>query len=414
MGGNQSIFSPFGHGKIPSVKGLGSAMVQAYIDFNTPDGQILFTNPNNAPVAHYLRVVRVWYNVTESFTGGAASTIGISSSNGGANTKGDLAGGAAGDAAANLTAGVRGGTVGTKLANNGAVVLAPGDTLRFDRITSAFTTGKGYVFIELAEVGDSLTALSVMPLLTPVTLLTLASRASSGTGASIDLGSARVEAFSLRVTALSGAAPSLAVVLEGSLDEVTWGPILAFPVATVAPTDLAITPAWPSPPAPRYVRASWTLGPDTLSATLSVSASAEIPYASLALFRELAPAAASLEGFAEGELWAALLSASSELDDYLGGRFTLPLLRWSTIALPQHTVNVAAYRLLTKRGWRPQVSEDEQIRLLYEDALRWAKAIASGAIAVVGIVDSTPVEGSGPGAGDAFVVTRPRRGWGRG
>jgi 3-hydroxyisobutyrate dehydrogenase-like beta-hydroxyacid dehydrogenase len=108
-------------------------------DFNKADAAVLYTVPTNA----ILHVRRGYWKVTTSFTGGASSAIGLSSSNAAYNTKGDLLGGAAGDVAAALTSGapVRPGTIGAKTA--AGVFLVGGDTIRFDRVTSAFTAGVG-------------------------------------------------------------------------------------------------------------------------------------------------------------------------------------------------------------------------------------------------------------------------------
>ena len=123
------------------------AYVKMNVTFATADAATLFTVPAGMRIA----VLKAGWDVSVAFTGGAASTIGVSSANAAYNTKGDLQGGAAGDAAAALTAGFRGGTVGAKLASNGLVVLGGGDVLRFDRITSAFTAGAANLNIQLTQ-----------------------------------------------------------------------------------------------------------------------------------------------------------------------------------------------------------------------------------------------------------------------
>lgn len=151
----QSISSPHGHGKLPSVSGVGAAVLKLAISKDTTDGEVLFTVPDG----HYLRVNRAWWNVQTGFTGGSSSAIGLSSSNAAYNTAGDLLGGATGDVAATLVStggGQKGGTIGAKFGSNGVVVLAPGDTIKFNRITSAFTVGAGYAMAEVVEVGDAL------------------------------------------------------------------------------------------------------------------------------------------------------------------------------------------------------------------------------------------------------------------
>lgn len=110
------------------------------LTFNTADAAVLYT----VPTGFSLRVASSGYfDVSVAFTGGTSSAIGLSSSNAAYNTKGDLLGGASGDLAAGLTAGAKRGTTGTKHGSGGAVVLVAGDTIRFDRIASAFTAGSG-------------------------------------------------------------------------------------------------------------------------------------------------------------------------------------------------------------------------------------------------------------------------------
>jgi len=148
----QSLTSPHGHSKIPSAEGTGIAVLKLAISHETADGAVLYT----VPAGHYLRLNRAWWNVQADFTGGASSAIGLDSSNTAYATAGDLLGGASGDVAAALTAGQRGGTVGAKMSGNQVVILEPGDTVRFQRITSAFTAGSGYAMLEVVEVGDNL------------------------------------------------------------------------------------------------------------------------------------------------------------------------------------------------------------------------------------------------------------------
>lgn len=149
----QSISSPHGHSKLTGASGLGVAILKLAIGFGTADGAVLYT----VPAGHNLRINRAWWNVQTAFTGGSSSAIGIDSSNAAYNTAGDILGGATGDVEADLAAGQKGGTVGAKMSSNQVVVLVPGNTIRFQRITSAFTAGAGYLMLEVTEVGDDLT-----------------------------------------------------------------------------------------------------------------------------------------------------------------------------------------------------------------------------------------------------------------
>jgi len=135
---------------------LGSALVEVAstrafhlklaIAFGTADAATLYTIPTGLKA----EIERAYWEVTTSFTGGSSSAIGVSSSNTSYATKGDILGGASGDVAATLVSTgltYKGGTIGAKFGSNGMVVLVGGDTIRFDRITSAFTAGAGFVHL---------------------------------------------------------------------------------------------------------------------------------------------------------------------------------------------------------------------------------------------------------------------------
>jgi hypothetical protein len=145
-----SLQSPFGHSKLPSVEGTGYATVKCAISYETADGAVLFTVPSGCR----LRLARAYWHVTTPFAGGSSSAIGVDSSNAAYATAGDLLGGASGDLEAALTAGFKGGTIGAKFGSNGVIVLDAGDTVRFQRIASAFTSGVGFVVLEFVAVQD--------------------------------------------------------------------------------------------------------------------------------------------------------------------------------------------------------------------------------------------------------------------
>lgn len=105
--------------------------------FGTADAAVLATTPT----ASLILVGRGYWEIATGFTGGSSSAIGLSSGATGFSTKGDLLGGASGDVAATLVAGTALGTIGAKTA--AGVLLPAASTIRFDRITSAFTAGAG-------------------------------------------------------------------------------------------------------------------------------------------------------------------------------------------------------------------------------------------------------------------------------
>jgi hypothetical protein len=113
------------------------------VAFGTADAAALYT----VPADKRMHIERTFWEVTTAFTGGSSSAIGVSSDQAPHETKGDLLGGASGDVLAGLTAGVKSGTIGASFGSNGVVVLEPGSVIRFDRITSAFTAGAGFVHL---------------------------------------------------------------------------------------------------------------------------------------------------------------------------------------------------------------------------------------------------------------------------
>jgi hypothetical protein len=123
------------------------------VTFNTTDAAVLFT----VPTGFRVMIRETFWEVTTPFTGGVSSTIGLSSSNANYNTKGDLLGGAAGDAAAVLvaTGALAKGAAGAKMGPPRRVVLVAGDTIRFDRITSAFTAGVATAHVQYALLPSS-------------------------------------------------------------------------------------------------------------------------------------------------------------------------------------------------------------------------------------------------------------------
>lgn len=131
------------------LRAPGSVDLSLPITFQTADAAVLFT----VPIGARLLVQRGYWEVDTGFTGGTSSAIGLSSSATGHTTKGDLHGGASGDVAATLVAGITKGTVGADIASG--VLLLPGETIRFDRITSAFTAGAGKAHLVCALVANA-------------------------------------------------------------------------------------------------------------------------------------------------------------------------------------------------------------------------------------------------------------------
>lgn len=100
----------------------------------TANNATLFT----VPVGARLWVSGGYWEVTTGFSGGTSPTIGLASNV--YSTAGDLLGGASGDGAAIVgTTGIKRATIGAAIASG--VMLNSGDTVLFNRISSAFTAG---------------------------------------------------------------------------------------------------------------------------------------------------------------------------------------------------------------------------------------------------------------------------------
>lgn len=127
-----------------------SAVIKVPIAYTMTDDAVIFTVPLG--VALRLSGMPFW-EVTTGFTGGTSSAIGVSAS-AIATADGSLLGGASGDLTATLgTSGIKPGTVGTALdsfAEVQAFYLKAADTLKLNRITSAFTAGAGFVCLPVS------------------------------------------------------------------------------------------------------------------------------------------------------------------------------------------------------------------------------------------------------------------------
>lgn len=102
---------------------------------------------------------------------------------------------------------------------------------------------------------------------------------------------------------------------------------------------------------------------------------------------------------------AALAAASALADSYLRSRYRLPLTAWSD-ELTRVVCVIAAWDLLTTRGFDPSGSADEAIRQRYEDAIGWLKDV-SRSVVTPDVTDSSVAQRSAAPA----VYSRTARGW---
>jgi phage gp36-like protein len=111
-------------------------------------------------------------------------------------------------------------------------------------------------------------------------------------------------------------------------------------------------------------------------------------YATLTDLTTLGVPSAALSGVSTVEQQRALDAASTLADGYLRAKFTLPI-SIPSIDLVEAVCKVAAYSLLSVRGYNPETGSDPNVRDRYKDAIAWLKGVAEGSITPA-LTDSSP------------------------
>jgi phage gp36-like protein len=119
--------------------------------------------------------------------------------------------------------------------------------------------------------------------------------------------------------------------------------------------------------------------------------------------------ARALEKIAADDLDQGLEAASRIADGYLTSRYVLPITTWGH-DLRLCVCSIAAYHLLSGRGFNPE-GADENMRLRFEDAMRWLREVNKGVVTPVGITDSSSPPEDHSDAGAALVLYDQPRGW---
>lgn len=105
---------------------------------------------------------------------------------------------------------------------------------------------------------------------------------------------------------------------------------------------------------------------------------------------------------------AALESASRKADSYLGVVFELPLTSWGA-DLKDAVCYLAAYRLMSRRGFLPESGDAELFRDNYKDAIKWLEQVAGGKVKPIDVVDSSSginnTDAAGAARDPSFVLT---------
>jgi len=100
-------------------------------------------------------------------------------------------------------------------------------------------------------------------------------------------------------------------------------------------------------------------------------------YATAADFSRLGLPPLAYASLSEEQVEAALEQASAKADSYIGTRFELPLTAYSP-ALTECVCELAAYALMTQRGWQPGASDIESVGARHDKAIKWLEDVARG------------------------------------
>lgn len=111
-------------------------------------------------------------------------------------------------------------------------------------------------------------------------------------------------------------------------------------------------------------------------------------YALVADLAQLAANPTSLNGIPSTDQQAALDAASAEADGYLAAQYQLPLVSWGT-PLRMHVCNMAMYRLMARRGYRPG-GADVSFKERYDEAIAWLRGVSAGRVTPPDLIDSSP------------------------
>jgi len=226
---------------------------------------------------------------------------------------------------------------------------------------------------------------------------------TSGTGAPVDVGVSRnrVVPVDVKISAASGTTPSLVVQLETSVDGITWSD-LGDPTASLS--SVATTRILP-PKSSRYLRAAWTIAGTSPSLTTTITAYAIDSYCDVQKFQSIGLPADAIRDIPTDVLAEALRAASALADTYLDSYYDLPLLSW-TADLERAVASIAAYDVMSFRGYSPTAGDNNNFRDRYLDAIKWLQWVSQhGSTGIVG----SPEDEAAPEGGSAAIASMPRR-----
>lgn len=130
-------------------------------------------------------------------------------------------------------------------------------------------------------------------------------------------------------------------------------------------------------------------------------------YATSTDLASLGLVSAALANVGAGVQTAALAAASAVVDSKIQSRYVLPLTQWGQ-DLVRAVCVIAAYDIMTSRGYNPMAGADQNIRQRYLDAIEWLENVGKGTDTPSQVVDSSTT--SGTGSSDDSITTQTRGG----
>ncbi len=239
-----------------------------------------------------------------------------------------------------------------------------------------------------------------------IELAASAARVANGSGAAIDLGLVAntvprsAARLSVEVSAFAGLERLRLAVEHAAAIGGPWLELDALDIEQTGDLDLSVGDT------KRYLRISWELvGADNSpSVTFTVLGEAHQVYVSPRQLRSAIRVIALEEITTPSARADACITVSDEADGYLGGGYTLPLLKWDN-ALTAKCAHMAVKYSLDACGWQP-AGPDSVIKDNFDNALAWLKRLQAGNLKPPGMVDSRPELHEG----GSVVVSRQRRG----
>jgi phage gp36-like protein len=105
-------------------------------------------------------------------------------------------------------------------------------------------------------------------------------------------------------------------------------------------------------------------------------------------FNALGLPAVALDGFS-GDVQDHLDAASAKVDSHIRGRYLLPLVAPYPPEIVEAECVLAAYSLLSIRGFDPEAGANQNVVQRYKDTMKWLGALSEGKVSLAIEADST-------------------------